>query len=54
MAKTVASSFAFAVAAILTAFFFAPRSNANVEHPCSQAYGVNTCVAQAAASASNF
>ncbi|HET7412731.1 MAG TPA: hypothetical protein VFJ18_08715 [Pararhizobium sp.] len=45
MAKAVVSSFVFAVVAILAASFFAPRSNAGVEGACSQAYGVNPCVA---------
>jgi len=43
MGKAVASSFVFAVVAILAASFFAPRSNAGVEASCSTAYGVNPC-----------
>lgn len=44
MVKTVASSFVFAVVAILAAAFFAPRSNASAEGACSSAYGINACV----------
>jgi len=43
MVKAVATSFVFAVVAILAASFFAPRSNAGVESNCSTAYGINPC-----------
>ena len=43
MGKAVASSFIFAVIAILAASFFAPRSSANAQSSCSSAYGVNAC-----------